>query len=412
MSAAPQEPPPIRLGYLVSQYPTVTHTFVLREVRRLSSLGFEIRMVSVRGPDREPTGMPPEDREEYSKTTYILPRGWAAIAWENVRHFAAHPGRYVRGAVRAAKLAGPDLRRLVAYAAYWAEAVVAARAFVAAGVTHVHTHFSSTVAQLLPDAAPLTWSGTIHGSGEFVNPAGFNLAEKARGARFLVAISRYGASQIMRDSDPESWSRIEVVPLGVDPSRYAPPDRLARVDGPAELLTVGSLVPVKGQLILLEALARLVGEGRDVRLRFVGDGPLREGLAQRARELALSDRVIFDGWRNQEEVRQRNAAADVFVLSSFAEGVPVVLMEAMALELPCVSTNVAGIPELIRDGCEGLLVAPADAEALAAAVARILDEPAFARALGVAARTRVLSRYDLLANVDRLGGVFRRRLTS
>jgi glycosyltransferase involved in cell wall biosynthesis len=398
--------PTLRLGYLVSQYPTATHTFVLREIRHLRRQGVAVHAVSVRPPERAAAELPEEEREEARLTRYVLGRGWGAVLGENLRHAVTHPGRYARGLALAARRAGPDARRLASYLAYWLEAVVAGRALTAAGVRHVHTHFSSTVAQFLPTVADLTWSATLHGPDEFADVVGFNLADKAREARLLVAISHHAASQIMRAAPPEHWAHIAIAPLGIDPGRYAPrtpPGARAR----AELVCVARLAPVKGQLVLLDAVAELVRGGRDVHLRLVGDGPSRAMLEARVAELGLGGQVTFAGWRTQDEVRGYLADADAFVLSSFAEGVPVVLMEAMAMEVPCVATHVNGVPELIRDGCDGLLVPPADARAVADAVRRLLDDPDGARALGASGRRRVQERYDLATNVDRLAALLR-----
>jgi glycosyltransferase involved in cell wall biosynthesis len=177
-----------------------------------------------------------------------------------------------------------------------------------------------------------------------------------------------------------------------------------------QVLCVGRLVPEKGQRVLLEAVAMLARRGRPVRLCYVGDGPDRAALEARVAELGLSDRVRFAGGVNQDAILAHYEAADAFALASFAEGIPVVLMEAMAMGLPCVTTYTAGIPELVRDGVDGVLVSPSDAEGLAAALERLLDDPALRARLGAAAREHVLERWRLDASVDRLAEIFRRRL--
>jgi glycosyltransferase involved in cell wall biosynthesis len=173
---------------------------------------------------------------------------------------------------------------------------------------------------------------------------------------------------------------------------------------------VGRLVPAKGQHVLLAAVARLRASGRNLRLRLVGDGPDRASLQAAARRLSIEDAVIFEGAVNQDRIRDLYAKADVFALASFAEGIPVVLMEAMAMEIPCISTWITGIPELIRDSVDGLLVAPSDAEGLASAIARLMDDPELRARLGAAGRSRVIEKYDLRRNVARLADVFDARL--
>jgi colanic acid/amylovoran biosynthesis glycosyltransferase len=210
---------------------------------------------------------------------------------------------------------------------------------------------------------------------------------------------------LMKISDTEHWAKIKLTPLGVDPDRFLPqpPAALSKV---FEVICVGRLVPSKGQHVLLAAIHRLRSRGRIVNLRLVGDGPDRASLEQAARRLAIRQNVIFEGSVNQDEIRALFAQADVFALASFAEGIPVVLMEAMAMEIPCVTTWITGIPELIRDTVEGLLVAPSDEVALADALARLMDDGELRRRLGAAGRKRVMDRYNLRPNVGLLAEVF------
>jgi glycosyltransferase involved in cell wall biosynthesis len=159
----------------------------------------------------------------------------------------------------------------------------------------------------------------------------------------------------------------------------------------------------------LEAVAHLVAEGRDVRLRLVGDGPDSRQLQQRAQQLGIAERVLFEGWKNQEELRQLYAGSDLCVLSSFSEGVPVVLMEAMATGVPCVAPRITGVPELIRDGVEGLLVTPANVDDLAAAIASLIDNPELRRQMATRSRERIADQYELRKNVLRLSNLFSRK---
>ena len=215
----------------------------------------------------------------------------------------------------------------------------------------------------------------------------------------------------MKLSSPAEWRKLEVSPLGVDPGAFAPRPFRAHPD-PFVILCVGRLTPAKGQHILLQAVERLARDGRHVELRLVGDGPDRLSLEQEVRERGLSERVLFTGAVDQDRIRELYADADVFALASFAEGIPVVLMEAMAMTIPCVTTFITGIPELIRDGVDGLLVAPSDDEGLAQAIARLMDDAELRRRLGEAGRQRVLEKYDLDRNTERLAAVFQRRLSN
>jgi colanic acid/amylovoran biosynthesis glycosyltransferase len=250
---------------------------------------------------------------------------------------------------------------------------------------------------------------TIHGPDEFNDPAGFLLREKVAAASFVCAISAYGRSQLARVSTSEHWDKIEVAPLGVDAGIFAPRTFRAAPE-PLEIACVGRLAPAKAQRVLIGALSRLVRQGRSIRVRFVGDGPDRRVLEKEAAALGLTGRIAFEGSVNHDRVRDIYRETDVFALASFAEGVPVVLMEAMAMEIPCVATWITGIPELIRSELDGLLVPPADEEALACAIARLQDDPALRERLGKAGRLRVIEKYDLGANVRRLAAIFEARL--
>lgn len=400
-----------RLAYLVSQYPAISHTFVLREVRGLRQLGFEIRTVSIRPSDRPLEHLTAIEREEAIATFCVSSCGIRRFL---TAHFATgfrRPGSYVLGLGFALRLAGLDLRQSVLHLAYFAQAVVAGRWIERQRITHVHTHFSSTVALLLGRVFAISVSSTIHGSDEFIDPAGFHMFEKCRDSVFVRAISNFGRSQLMRFSDPSDWDKYEVCQLGVDPSEFAP--RLFRANPERfELLTVGRLAPVKAIPVLLSAVSALVAEGRSLRLRIAGGGDLLEPLRDEIVRRGLASHVFLEGPLVERSVKELYVESDLFVLASFAEGVPVVLMEAMAMEIPCVATWVTGVPELIRNEIDGLLVGPADAEALTAAVSRLMDDSELRRRLGRSASERIRARYDLATNLERLAAIFHRRLES
>ena len=399
----------LKLAYLVGQYPAANHTFILREVQRLRALGFDLRVASILRPDRPHDALPEEEQEERLRTFYVKPATPFAAVGPHLKTFAERPVKYLRALARtlAQCLAAPKLAP--SNVLYFVEAVTLGRWMLREGVTHVHSHFATSVCLKTVEMFPVEMSMTIHGPAEFEDAAGFRLAAKVRASRFVCTISNYARSQVMRHSDPADWPKIEVAPLGVDPALYAPRPHRDR-PAPFEVVCVARLAPVKAQHILVAAIERLAREGRDVRLRLVGGGPLRESLEREVRGRGLESHVVFDGWLTQEEVRGVLEASDAFALASFAEGVPVVLMEAMAREIPCVATFVNGVPELIRDGVDGLLVAPSDAAGLADALARLMDDAELRRTLGAAGRRRVVEKYDLARNADLLADIFRRRL--
>lgn len=395
-----------RFAYLVSQYPAFNHTFILREIRALRQKGFLIDVISIRSCDRPVDRLTAEERDESEHTWYVKPLGIAGILSWNLRALLSAPLGYLRGLLAAIRLAGADGPRLVRYLFYFAEAAVAGKRLQQQGISHFHVHFSSTVGLLMTKIFPLTMSLTVHGPDEFNDAVGFHIAEKVAASRLVTAISHFARSQLMRFSSPAHWDRIAVSRLGVDSSIFEPrphrpaPDRF-------EMCCVGRLAPAKAQIVLVRACARLAAAGRRFRLRIVGEGPDRAAILSEITRLRLQDSILLTGALNQDEVRALYRECDIFALGSFAEGVPVVLMEAMAMEIPCVSTYIAGIPELIRDGVEGLLTPASDDEQLAAAIARLMDDPELRLRLGRQARLRVLADYDLGRNAARLGDLLR-----
>jgi glycosyltransferase involved in cell wall biosynthesis len=403
---------PVALAYLVSQYPAVSHTFILREVRRLRQLGLRIAVASINDPDRPPAALTAEERAEAAETYYVKSdgaRGALRAHWATLR---ARPGDWLRGLVFALRLGGTDLKRLLYGLFYFVEAVMVGHWLTGRGLTHLHVHFATpaaTVGLVASRVFGIGFSMTVHGPDEFYDAPGYRLTEKILGASFICCIGDYCRSQLMKLSPPAHWSKLEISPLGVDPTAFSPrPFR--EQPSPFEILCVGRLVPAKGQHILVDAVAELVRAGQAVRLRLVGDGPDRGSLETQVAALGLVEQVIFEGAVNQDRIRAIYAEADCFALASFAEGIPVVLMEAMAMEIPCVTTFITGHPELIRDGIDGLLVPPSNVQALAEAIAGLIADPERRRRLGEAGRHRVMAKYDLETNTQRLAAILRRRL--
>jgi colanic acid/amylovoran biosynthesis glycosyltransferase len=398
--------PHIRIAYLVSQYPAASHTFILREILELRRLGFEIHVASIRSADRPFAQLASDEQQEQRTTFYVKPKGVIGVLALNLLVFFKRPSGYLRAVAYSLRLAGLNVRVALFNLAYFAEAAVVADWMRRQDLSHLHMHFTSTVGLLASRLAPIGMSATIHGSDEFIDPRGFYLAEKIRAFHLLCTISEYGRSQLMRFSDQTQWTKFRVARLGVDPTLYTP--RPFRENpSPFEILFVGRLVPVKGLFILVAALDRLVRQGRPVRLRLAGDGPDRAGLERNVTERGLNQHVIFEGWQGADGVRALYREADLFVLPSFAEGIPVVLMEAMAMEIPCVTTHITGIPELIRDRIDGLLITPSSVEELAAAIMRLIDDSQLRRQLGTSARQRVLEHFDLRRNTAQLASIFR-----
>jgi glycosyltransferase involved in cell wall biosynthesis len=290
--------------------------------------------------------------------------------------------------------------------AYFCEAVCAGHLLRKAGITHVHSVYTTTVAMVMARIFEVKLSMTLHGSAEFVDPEGFAIREKVRIAERTCAISNFGRSQIMLSCDVADWRKLHVTPLGVDVAIWRP-GNFRKDPSRFELLTAGRLTEAKGYPLLLDAIAALARHRRDFRLRVVGDGPLRASLENRAVKLGIADLVLFEGWLGEDELRQRYANSDLFVMSSFAEGLPVVLMEAMAMAVPCVAPRIAGIPELIRNGTDGLLFSPSNADELVAHIACLMDNAELRASMSESSCERIAEKYDLLKNTLHLSDVFR-----
>jgi colanic acid/amylovoran biosynthesis glycosyltransferase len=394
--------PGLRLAYWLSQYPAINHAFMLREARRLRELGFDIRIASIRPPDRPFDQLTPVEQEEAQDVFYVQRQGAGSMLRTHLATLLRRPAGYLRG-LRCALATGR------AGMLYFIEAVIAGDWMMRQRLSHVHIHYCSTVGLIATRIFPITMSVTFHGQAEFVDPAGFQLLEKIQASLFCRAISLHGRSQMLKVTDYREWPKIEVTFLGVDPREFTPRPFRAEPD-PFQIVCVGQLAPVKGQHMLVEAIDLLVREGRRVRLRIAGDGPDRAGLEEDIAQRKLGQQVMMEGYLNQDKLRALYAESDALALPSFAEGLPVVLMEAMAMEIPCVATWITGIPEIIAHERNGLLAPPGDAEALAQAIARLMDDAGLRRSLGQQGRVTILEKFDLRKNTEELARIFRRWL--
>jgi glycosyltransferase involved in cell wall biosynthesis len=398
--------PAAAIGILVAQHPAINHSVILREIRELRKC-FELRTASIRGPDRPGEQLTAEERDEASRTYYVKPHGFEGALSAAITTLFSRPAPFVRGLFYALKLSGFRPRQAFKNVGYFAEALMIGQWMKREGLRHLHTHYSSTVGLLARRVFPIRLSISFHGPDEFNDPAGFWLKQKIEASDFVRAISYYARSQLMLCCDAEHWAKIEVAYMAVDPDVFSP-SHFREAPQPLEIICVGRLAPVKAQRILIAATAQLVRNGRKVLLHVVGGGPDRQSLEQQVDELGIRESVIFHGFTPQDKLDELYRRADIFALASFAEGLPGVLMEAMAMEIPCVSTGITGVPELIRDGIDGLLVPPSDAAALAGAIGTLVDDPALRLRIGKAGRRRVLERFDLETNARHLASIFER----
>jgi glycosyltransferase involved in cell wall biosynthesis len=394
------------IGYFASEYPSVSHTFIRREVAALRARGLEIRTFSIRRPPLD-APLAESDRSEEAATWYLQPPGFASTVGAHWRELLRGPRRYARGLLLAVRSRPPGARSALWSLFYFAEGAILADSLRAAGVRHLHVHFAHAAADVARVACFLCgipWSLMLHGTADFEYPAVLTLADKLRAVRFAACASYFVRAQALRTIPPELWDRVNVVRCGVDVSHSSQTHSAQTVSGggPLSLVCVGRLAPEKGHHGLLRALAHLRGVVPALRVRFVGDGPLRANLEAQARELGLADCIEFLGARSEEDVMRILASADLFALASLMEGLPVVLMEAMSLGLPVVAPHVAGIPELVRDEREGLLFAPSDWDGLTAQLQRLLTDADLRARLGAAGRARVIQEFAIERAVEPL----------
>ena len=322
------------------------------------------------------------------------------------------PRGYLGALWSAVSVRPPGIRAALWRLFYFAEAGVLAAELRRQGIRHAHAHFANVAASVTMLAARMNgirWSLTLHGPTDFVDPTLLRLTEQIREADFVVCISDFGCSQAMLHSEPECWRKIHRVHCAVDTERFTPPSEPRRNDsGRARLLNVGRMAPAKGHGILLRALERVMARGFAVTCTLIGDGPDRSRLENLACELGIADHVTFAGAIGQEEIHAYYHQADLFVLSSFAEGLPVVLMEAMATGLPVITTHIMGIPELVEHDVNGLLVPASRVEPLADAIVALVADPDRRRRLGEKGREKVRQEFELAESAKQLAELFAR----
>lgn len=402
----PDEQKHSHIAYLTGEYPKVSHTFIQREVEALRRLALSIDTFSIRRP--APKDVLGDQLQEESRTFYVLDHCKKPI-WlisSHARSILSNPSSYFKTLGLAWRLRQAGVRSALYHLFYFAEAVVLSAELKRRKIKHIHNHFgdsSCTVALLASSLSGIDYSFTEHGPNIFFEAARWRLDKKIARAKFIAAISHFCRSQLMLFSDPEHWDKISIVHCGIDPHRYAH----ARNAPGKYLIYVGRVEPVKGLLILLDALVVVRQSHPDVFLTVVGDGSARKKVEARATQLGLSGMIQFVGYKTQEEVAALLSEADALVLPSFAEGVPVVLMEAMASGKPVIASRVAGIQELVEDGVNGFAVPPGDATTLAKRIDQLLADPTLCNKMGREGRATVEQDFNIDHEAKILASMFK-----
>jgi glycosyltransferase involved in cell wall biosynthesis len=396
----------MRIAYLLNQYPYVSCTFIRREIIALEACGLDVTRISIRTSEYEL--IDEADKQEFDKTHFILGEGLFRLLISVLSVAVTRPWRTFKAAWFTARIGTRSDRGLLVHLVYLAEACLVARWCAAHGVAHVHAHFGSnptTVAMLCHELGGPPYSFTIHGPGDFDGPVALRLGEKVERAAFVAVISSFAKSQVYRWCDHDEWSKIHVIRCAVDESFLGPPSPVPDVN---TLVNVGRLGEQKGHLQLIEAARLLAEEGLDFQLVLVGDGPLRPYVESLIARYGLDSKIHITGWATEVEVKQHLISSRAMVLPSFAEGLPVVIMEALALGRPVISTYVSGIPELIEPGVSGWLVPAGSAEATAVAMREALELPvAKLDEMGRAGAKRVAQQHNVSIEARKLAALFR-----
>jgi glycosyltransferase involved in cell wall biosynthesis len=362
----------LTIGFITNVYARASDTFIRREVRQLRRIGHIVYTFSVRKVTEDRL-ISEEIRQEQERTDYILTHGPPRLVWSFLKLSFSRPGRMLATIALAWRTCAPGMKASIWQLAYLLEAAYLAERVKRLGIQHIHVHKAAGVATVVMFATSLTgipYSMTVHGPAIFFEPGRWALAEKIHRSSFTACISAFCRSQCMAWTPTSDWERLEIIRCGVDASFLGQPP--TPVPDVTSLICVGRYCEMKAQVLLIEAVAKLRDRGVDFRLNLVGDGPLRDRLQELIRRYDLAGQVQLLGWRSSEEIRRLILESRAMVLPSFAEGLPVVFMEAFALGRPVITTWVAGHPELVSPGENGWLVPAGAVEPLVEAMREAL----------------------------------------
>ena len=397
----------LRIAYFVNQYPKVSHTFIRREIQALERQGFAIQRIALRGWDADLVDI--EDVQEREETRFVLRSGAVGLIFSALSMLVARPIRFFLALWLAFKMGMRADRPWPFHLIYLAEACRIVPWLKDFGAQHVHAHFGTNSAEVVMLAHVMggpSFSFTVHGPEEFDKPEFLAIREKVRHSAFVVAISSFGRSQLYRWIDFADWPKVHVVHCGLDRKFVDVP--AVSIPAASRVVCVGRLSEQKGQLLLLDAMHQLAREGIVLDLVLAGDGEMRPELEKQIKKWKLQGNVRITGWISSDQVREELLAAQALLLPSFAEGLPVVIMEAMALRRPVLTTYIAGIPELVRPGVDGWLFPAGDVQTLVATLKEFLATPPdVLKKMGEAGHQRVLERHSVDVEAEKLAGLFR-----
>ena len=397
----------MKLAYILNTYPQPSHSFIRRELHALERGGAQILRLAMRRSDMDLVDA--GDQNEATRTEYVLDRGLFALGITTLAQALRAPVKFTRALGLAIRCGRASDRGVLRHLIYLAEAAQVAHRCRQEDVQHTHAHFGTNaacVAMLAHALGGPGYSFTVHGPEEFDAPRDLSLGLKLDRAEFGVGVSQFGRSQLKRWADFATWPHLKVVHCGIEPAAF-PANPAPIPDGPVRLVSIGRFSEQKGQMVLIKAMADLHKTHPDIHLSLVGDGEMRAALETAISAHGLKDVVTLTGWLDENGVRSEIMAAHALVMPSFAEGLPMVVMESMASARPVIATYIAGIPELVRPAQTGWLVPAGDVSALADAMRELAaTSPEVLAQMGAAGRIRVLERHDSDAQAQKLAGYF------
>lgn len=399
----------MKIAYLTNHYPHVRHTFIRREIIALENLGVDVERFSIR--DSGADIVDPADIEERGKTHVLLSEGKLQLLWSTIGALLSNPIRWFRTLARAMRF-GRRSRRLLRHGAYFAEACLLRKRLMMCGAQHLHVHFATNPAAVALFCKMLggpDYSITIHGPEEWDRPESLSLTEKYENASFIVAVSDFGRCQVYRWCSLAHWPKVAVIRCGVDKAFLL--TEATPVPATRRLVLVAGFTEQKGHLLLIQALGFVFRWGHDFEMLFVGDGPLRSTIENEIKNNGLAGKIRILGWQTNAQVREHLQSSRALIMPSFAENLPVAMMESLALGRPVLGTYIAGVPELIENRVNGWLVPAGNVNAIAEAVTRILDtSPEELTKMGLAGANRVRTMHNANTEAAKLKELFQRNL--
>ena len=405
-----------KIAYIMSRFPHLPETFILREMNAMGESGWPISLYPLILQDQ--AVIHPEAKSWVAQAKRLPFFSWEVLV-ANGRYLKQNPLRFLATWARVLKenFSSPNffLRAL----ALLPQAAYAAQAMEQEGITHIHAHYAThpaLVAWVIQQLADIPYSITVHAHDIYVRKA--MLKTKLEGATFIAAISEFNREYLAAYAGSWVKDKIHIVHCGILPENYSPSTYTLSPGEPIEMITIGSLQPYKGQKYLIDACAHLRDLDIPFRCRLIGEGEERTALEQQIAAHQLAEQVQLLGAKTQEEVASLLATAHCYIQPSIIteagkmEGIPVSIMEALACELPVIATQLSGIPELVRADQTGYLVPPAEAKALAEAVAHVYKHYEEAKRYGANGRQLVLQEFELNKNTQQLSRLLEQTISS